>query len=162
MRDPASTFAINRLYEALDECRRARGLSWQQLAHEIGGVSPATLSGIPRRRVIEGDGALQMLRWLDRSAESFLTPPGEDGPPLPAVGRGQILRFDTRGIYAALDAQRQARGLTWTEVAAAVGAANGASLTRLSKGGRTSFPDIVPIVRWLNRSVSSVVHVSDW
>ena len=60
MRDPASTFAINRLYEALDERRRARGLSWQQLAHEIGGVSPATLSGIPRRRVIEGDGALQM------------------------------------------------------------------------------------------------------
>jgi hypothetical protein len=94
------------------------------------------LSGIPRRRVLEGDGVLQMLRWLDRTAESFLTPPGDGDPPMPTVERGEILRFDTRGIYAALDAQRRERGFTWQEVAHAVGGAIAASLTRLRNGGR--------------------------
>ena len=161
MGDAASTFEISRLYEALDERRRARGLSWQQFAHAIGHVSPSTLSGIPRRRVIEGDGALQMLRWLDRSAEGFLTPPGEGGAPLPPVGPGQILRFDTKGIYAALDRQRRERGMTWTQVARAVGGPSAESMTRLANGGRTSFPDIMRIVGWLNRSASSVVRVSN-
>jgi hypothetical protein len=38
----SSTFSINRLYEALDERRRARGLSWQQLALEMGNTSAWT------------------------------------------------------------------------------------------------------------------------
>ena len=158
----SSTFSIDRLYEAVDEKRRARGLSWQQLAREMGNTSASTLSGISRRRVLEGDGVLQMLRWLDRTAESFLIPPGDGGPPLPVVERGKILRFDTRGIYAALDAQRRELGLTWREVADAIGGVAPASLTRLSKGGRTAFPEIMRIVGWLHRPVSSVVRVSIW
>lgn len=161
VRDAGSTFAIIRLYDALDERRRAMGLSWQQLAHEIGHVSPSTLSGMPSRRVIEADGALQMLRWLGRSAESFLTPPRDDGPPLPPVGRGQILRVDTSSLHAALEAQRRERGQTWVEVATEAGIPSPATLTRLSKGGRTTFPDVMHILGWLNRSMSSVVRPFD-
>jgi len=121
---PAPDFDIEALYDALDAQRRSRGMSWQQVAREISSlfrdaparpISPSTLTGMRGRRVVEGDGVLQMLRWLGRTPESFV--PGHEEPDavaaaLPALGPHQILRFDNRRIYAALEAQQVERGMT--------------------------------------------------
>ena len=169
---PEADFDIDALYQALDAERRARGLSWQRLALEISSqfdesrataISPGTLSGMRKRRVIEGDGVLQMLRWLDRTPESFVPGDGTSSSPdatLPAVGRNSILRFDARAIHAALDARRDQRGMTWKQVAAEIGGLNASSLTRLAKGGRVGFPDVMRVVRWLGRPAASFTRAS--
>src|SRR4029077_15660202 len=118
-----------------------------------------TLTGMRSRRVIEGDGVLQMLRWLDRTPESF-APAGASGETLPDVAPGKILRFDTNAIYAALDRQRRERELTWKQVAEEIGGLQPAALARLAGGGRTSFPDVIRIARWLGRPVASLTHIA--
>jgi hypothetical protein len=165
-------FDVDALYAALDAQRQARGLTWAGLAREINGqfkrapvrlISVSTIAGMRKRRVIEGDGVLQMLRWLGRAPEEFV--PGGARPTaaaLPVVQQGQILRFDTAAIYAKLDARRRERGLTWAQVAREVGGLSGAGLTRLARGGRTAFPDIIRIARWLERPVATLTRISDW
>jgi hypothetical protein len=146
-------------------------MSWQEAARDISGlfdrtaaraISASTLTGLRNRHVVEGDGVLQMLRWLNRTPESFALDAGDVGAPaaLPSIERHQILRFDTKKIFAELEAKRAGRGITWTQVAREIGGTNAAALTRLSKGGRTSFPGVMRIARWLGRPVASFVRVS--
>ena len=106
-----------------------------------------------------------MLRWLNRSPESFM--PGykesETGDAtLPAVPPGAILRFDAKAIYAALDAQRTERKLTWQQIADEIGGIRVGGLTRLAKGGRVAFPEVMRIFRWLGRSAASFTRASLW
>jgi hypothetical protein len=162
-------FDIAALYDALDTERRTRGMSWQQLARDISRlfrdvparpISPSTLTGMRSRRAIEGDGVLQMLRWLERSPESFV--PGHGSAPmLPDAAPDEILRFDTPRIYGALDERRAARGITWRDVASEIRGTTAESLQRLAKGGRTSFPEVARIARWLGRPVASLTRVAD-
>jgi hypothetical protein len=174
-RRDSADFDIDALYTALDRERRLRDMSWQQLVRAMGHqsgktharhISPSTLSGMRKRRGVEADGVLQMLRWLGRTPESFAPPSNNrtfTGPAtLPEVARGQVLRFDTRAIYLALDAQRISRGITWKQVAQEIGGLNPASLTGLSKGGRTWFPQVMRIFAWLGRSAASFTRASDW
>jgi hypothetical protein len=165
-------FDVAALYAALDEQRQARGLSWQAVAREMNApfattasrpISASTMTGMRTKRAIEGDSVLQQLRWLNRTPESFV--PGGTGVTaeecaLPAAPPNRILRFDTREIYAALDAQRRERGLTWTQVAKEIGGFQPAALTRLANGGRTGFPDVIRITRWLGRSVASLTRIT--
>ncbi len=58
------------LYQALDAQRCARSMSWAQVADEIG-VSVSTLTNTKRGGRMEVDGMLAMVRWLDRTVESF-------------------------------------------------------------------------------------------
>ena len=167
----AADFDIEALHAALDAQRQARGLSWQQAVREINTqfertlarpLSPSTVTGMRGKRVIEGDGVLQMLRWLDRSPESFVPGSQESAAErLPDIGTHQILRFDTRKLYAALDAQRIERGMTWKQVANEIGGLNAAGLTRLAEGGRTGFPDVMRMTRWLGRPAASFTRISD-
>jgi hypothetical protein len=103
-----------------------------------------------------------MLRWLNRTPESFS--PGADvvveHAALPSVERHQILRFDAKKMFAGLEAKRAERGITWTQVAREIGGTNAAALTRLSKGGRTSFPQVMRMAQWLGRPVTTFVQVS--
>ena len=163
-------FDVGALFVTLDAQRRSRGMTWQAVAREINGevagaraIAASTLTGLRTRRAVEGDGVLQMLRWLRRTPESFV--PGAasstaDGTALPQPGVDQILRFDTRKLYSALDAQRVDRGLTWKQVATEVGAGSAASLTRYAEGGRTSFPDVMRIAAWLGRPVAHFTRAS--
>jgi hypothetical protein len=168
----ASDFSLKALYAALDAQRQARGQSWSEATREINrqsgrsssrGLSASTVTGTSSRRAAEGDGVLQMLRWLNRTPESFV--PGyeesEDvGAGLPAIPAKQILRFDTKRLHGALDAQRIARKMTWAQVAKDVGLGV-SSLTYLSKGGRTGFPHVMRIVRWLGRPAAQFMRASD-
>jgi hypothetical protein len=163
----AKPFSIDELFLALDEERQARRMSWGQVARAINDlfrnvparpISTSTLTGMQGRRVLEGNGVLQMLVWLGRTPESFTS--GRDRVALheeilPLVGPSQILRFDTVAIFAALDAQRAERGMMWREVAAEIGGITQASLTRLAQGGRVGFPDVMRIVEWVARPAGS-------
>lgn len=168
----SSDFSLRALYAALDAQRQARGLSWSQATKEIGGqsgrssaraLSPSTVTGTRTRAIAEGDGVLQMIRWLNRTPESFV--PGkqqfaEADTRLPDIPANRVLRFDTRKLHAALDAQRIKRNMTWAQVATEVGIGI-SSLTHLSKGGRTGFPHVMRMIRWLARPAADFTRACD-
>ena len=75
-------FDLQRLHEALDEACCARGLSWAALAAEINDpfagtpsipVSLSTLRNMPKKISVTSAVVLQVLRWLKRTPESFLS-----------------------------------------------------------------------------------------
>ena len=68
-------------------------------------------------------------------------------------------RFNARALYAALDAQRCSRGLTWRDVAAEVGVSP-STLTRTKLGGRLEVDGTLAMVRWLGRTVESFTNES--
>ncbi|MGI4788158.1 MAG: hypothetical protein ACRYFS_04840 [Janthinobacterium lividum] len=70
----AGRFDAHALYEALDTQRRSRGMTWQQVGTEVG-VSVPTLTRTKLGGRMEVDGMLAMVRWLDRTAESFTRGP---------------------------------------------------------------------------------------
>jgi hypothetical protein len=103
--------------------------------------------------------------WLNRTPESFL--PVADGADLsgantlPDVPPDSGLRFNTKKLHAALNVQRVARGLTWQQVGREIGL-GAATLTHLSKGGRTGFPDVMRITRWLGQPVAQFTRAAPW
>ncbi len=64
-------FDTARLHAALDAQRRERGMSWEDVAAELG-VSASTLRNTARGGRMELDGAMFMLQWLGMPAEAFL------------------------------------------------------------------------------------------
>jgi transcriptional regulator with XRE-family HTH domain len=65
-----------RLYEALDAQRRARNLSWRQLARQAG-VSPSLLSRMGNGQRPDLDGFVALVQWLGAQAEEFMVWPDE-------------------------------------------------------------------------------------
>jgi transcriptional regulator with XRE-family HTH domain len=63
-------FDANALYVALDEHRRYRGITWQQVAEEMG-ISPSTIMFMFSEVRLDVDEILAMVRWLGRHVESF-------------------------------------------------------------------------------------------
>ena len=63
-------FDSRALHRALDQHRVSRGLSWTQVASEIG-VSVSTLARAGGGGRMEVDGVLAMVSWLGSSVESF-------------------------------------------------------------------------------------------
>lgn len=157
-------FDLQALYTALDAQRSRRGMSWQEVAREVGGVSPSTLTGLRARGSVEGDGVLQILRWLGRTPESFVPghPAATGEATLPRADSSQTLRFDAKAIYAALDSRRLEQAMTWPQVAKKIGGVNAAGLTRLAQGGRVSFPSVMRIFGWLERPAADFIRVSSW
>ena len=70
-----------------------------------------------------------------------------------------MVRFDSKALSAALDAQRVARGMTWTQVAAATGV-SAATITRTRAGGRLEVDGMLAMVRWLGVPVEKFVRES--
>ena len=162
-------FDLRVLAAALDEQRKARGLSWSGVASEMSGtkgrqgraLSASTIKAIGSRPVAEADGVLQMLRWLKRQAESFI--PGYRAPesaPSPEVPAGKIPRFDTRSLFIALDSQRVDRRMTWQQVAIETRWPV-SGLKRLSQGGRTAFPAVMRLAAWLNQPAANFIRLAD-
>lgn len=63
------------------------------------------------------------------------------------VGRS---RLDTETLYAALDAQRQGRDLSWRQLAKEVGVSP-STMTRLAQGQRPDIDAFAALVRWLGQ-----------
>lgn len=129
-------------------------------------LSSSTIIGLGQREVVEGDGVLQMLRWLERTPESFVaggerSTRSSDAEALPVAPPEKILRWDSAAIHAAVDGQRQARSMTWNEVAQEIGC--GANTLRgLANGGRVSLPAVMRIIRWLHQPAAAFVRLADW
>lgn len=160
------------LYDALDEQRRARQMSWAAVAEEVNHrvtrprpIAVSTITGLKEKAVGEGDGILQMLLWLRRTPESFVpgaTDPRSDRFCRPDLTMGQILRWDTRALFAALDGRRRERELTWAAVARELRGFTPGMLTNLAKGGRVGFPRVMRLVRWLDQPAAAFTRVADW
>jgi hypothetical protein len=107
-----------------------------------------------------------MLLWLQRTPESFVPGPSAIAPEaasLPPIAAHEVLRFDVRALYQALNAKRLARGLTWTQVALELGDFPVSSLTRLAKaGGRVAFPQVMRLTRWLGTPAAQFTRISNW
>jgi transcriptional regulator with XRE-family HTH domain len=63
-------------------------------------------------------------------------------------------RFNARALFAALDAQRAARKMTWQQVAAETGVST-STLTGTKRGGRLEVDGTLAMVRWLGRTIES-------
>lgn len=75
---PKASIDVTKLYEALDVRREAEDWSWRQLAGEIG-VSPSLLSRLRNGLKPDIDSFATLVRWLDASADEFLT--SDSAPP---------------------------------------------------------------------------------
>lgn len=165
-----SDFDLNALYHALDEQRSSRQLTWAAVMREINRfdiqghpIATSTIRGLKNKAVAEGDGILQMLLWLRRTPESFI-PGFQTGDAehfrLRELARHEILRFDTKALYSALNEQRHSRGMTWPEVAREIGGCTAGMLMHLAKGGRTGFPGVMRIVRWLDKPAAAFTRAA--
>ena len=67
--------------------------------------------------------------------------------------------FDGPALYAALDAQRQAYGLSWQQVAKRIGVA-ASTLGRTKKGGPMETDGILAMVRWLKCAPENFIRGS--
>jgi hypothetical protein len=66
-------------------------------------------------------------------------------------------RFDAQALYAALDRQRTARGLSWQQVAAEIGV-GAATMTRTRSGARLEVDGMLAMVGWLGARVEDFVR----
>ena len=167
-----SGFVLSALYEALDKRRVERNMTWTAVAREVNrnrttrrAIAVSTITSLQHKPAGEGDGILQMILWLDRTPESFI--PGiEDAESeryrLPNLTTSQILRWDTRALYLALNAERLRRQWTWSDVARELRGYTPGMLTNLSKGGRIGFPRVMRLVRWLGKPAVTFTRISDW
>ena len=64
-------FDSQALYEALNQQRLAQGLTWREVAAEIG-VSVTTITRIKDGGRMEVDGMLAMVDWLNLPVERFV------------------------------------------------------------------------------------------
>ena len=64
-------FDSKALYAALETRRESRGLSWREVADEMG-VSAATISRTREGGRMEVDGMLAMVAWLGVPVEHFV------------------------------------------------------------------------------------------
>src|SRR5262245_2032667 len=105
-------FDLQALHAALDAERQARGLTWAEASRDIGAVgsrpaihpiASSTIAGLRTKVLAEADGVLQMLRWLGRAPESFMTgvPASLAAASLPEAARSEVLRVDTRKLHGA-------------------------------------------------------------
>ena len=68
-----------------------------------------------------------------------------------------MLRFDSAALYAALDRQRAARRLTWSQVAAETGL-SAATVKRTKEGGRMEVDGMLALVTWLGVPIQTFVR----
>jgi hypothetical protein len=165
------TFDMVGMATALDAARRAKGLSWGELAVAVSRpfegttsipISPSTLRTMTAKRSVTSAVVLQVLAWLGRTPESFLVGSSTDPSPereLPDSGPGRVLRFDTRAVHAAIDQRRRERTLSWKEVAEQLPGFTPSMLTNLAGGPLIGFPRVMFLTQWLERPAADFVRV---
>ena len=72
--EPVRRFDTSAVAAALDEQRRSRGLAWEQVAAEIGGVEAAALATLGRRSRMRVPEVVRIAAWLGQPVEDFTRP----------------------------------------------------------------------------------------
>lgn len=172
------------LFAALDAQREERGLSWPGVARQIWElsaelnarrrdhpISPATLTGMAKRGAVSCQHALFMLRWLDRSPESFLRGATAVAPrALPSAGPDQRLRWNLHmtprrrwpGLYEAMNQRREAEGLTWPELARRLGCTPNQLTGLRTARFAISMAVAMRITQWLERPAADFIYAAGW
>lgn len=182
--DAFSGFDGRALYRALDEQRAQHGLSWTgvadalwDLSAELNGrrgdhpISPSTLTNIRQRGGTSCQHALFMLRWLDRTPESFVTDPvPATDATLPPAGPDRRLRWHLHatarrprpGLAEALGERRSEMQLTWGQLATRLGCSpnqlSGIAHARYAVGMRIA----MAVTQWLGRPAADFVYAASW
>jgi hypothetical protein len=164
------------LVAALDARRVDLGLGWPALADALTQQSGAlraelndhaVCSGALVRTVKRGtmscQYAVMLLQWLGRAPEEFLTGQRRDvrEAPLPPVGAEVRLRWDLPQLYAAVDALRRERTLTWVALAAEFGCTP-SRLTNLRTARLADMDLTMRLTQWLGRPAAEFVHPATW
>ena len=68
--------------------------------------------------------------------------------------------FDITAFFAALDAERAARALTWKQIAEETGV-SASTLTRMSQGRRPDLDGLAALVRWSGLKVDTFMGTSE-
>jgi hypothetical protein len=169
-------FDARALYRALDDKRAAHNLTWTGVAREIWllssvlndqrsdhPISPATISSMERRGSISCQHALFMLRWLDRTPESFLTGAApREATALVIVDPDRRLRWALKLLHGAVNAKRQEDKLTWAELADLLRCSpNQLTGLRTAKFA-TGMNLAMKTTQWLDRPAADFVYASKW
>jgi hypothetical protein len=165
------------LYLALDGRRAALGLSWQQVADQLWQlsselnnrrhdhpISPSTLKKMATKPGTSCQHALFMLRWLERTPESFLEGGDGDQPrfALPRAGPDRRLRWSLKLLWATMDEKRRQEHLTWRQLADVLGCTpsqlSGLRTARFATGMDLA----MRIVQWIGRPAADFVYPARW
>ncbi|HEY2213683.1 MAG TPA: hypothetical protein VGH31_01415 [Acidimicrobiales bacterium] len=176
MRRDLRRFDGRALYAALNDKRTQSDLSWKgvadqlwELSSELNGqrndhpISPSTLTKMAEKPSTSCQHALFMLRWLNRSPESFLKGATDDERfALPAVGPDRRLRWALKLLYAAMDEARRQQELTWVALATVLGCTSN-QLTGLRTAKFATGMDLaMRIVQWLDRPAADFIYPARW
>jgi hypothetical protein len=106
---------------------------------------------------MEADGVLAMTRWLGVPFSKFIV-----GATffLPAGPIGTMRRFDAIAFFAAVNAKREADGLSWKETASKIPGFTPGMLTRLAKGGRMEVGKVVSLACWLRKAPEEFTYAA--
>jgi hypothetical protein len=172
-------FDARALYLALDARRTELGLSWTGVANRIWElssdlndrrqdhpISPSTLTNMATKPRTSCQHALFMLRWLGRTPESFLrgSRSGDSDPrfALPEAGPDRRPRWNLKSLYAAMDEERRAQGLTWSGLASILQCSPN-QLTGLRTAKFATGMDLaMRIAQWLDRPATEFVYLARW
>lgn len=69
-------------------------------------------------------------------------------------------KFDAEAFYTALDSQRQAKGMSWKQVAKESGV-SASTLTRMAQGRRPDVDSMAALAAWSGLSADSFVQHAD-
>jgi len=171
---PVFDFAA--FFAAVDAKRRDGGLGWYDVADELWEQSeqlnaerddhPLCGGAVGRlgdRGATSCQYALFMLRWLSRPPEDFLAgPPRQVGDTvLPQAGPGSRLRWDLPQLHEALNEERCARRLTWTQLAQELSCTPG-RLTNLRTAKAADLELTMRVTQWLGRPAADFVKSAAW
>jgi hypothetical protein len=170
-------FDVRALYLALDDKRTQLGISWPKVANRLWElssdlnnrrrdhpISPSTLTNMDKNPRISCQHALFMLRWLERTPESFLVGATDHDErfTLPAVGPDRRLRWSLKLLYASMDERRRQGELTWPALADILGcSANQLTGLRTAKYA-TNMEIAMRIVQWIGRPAADFVYPATW
>jgi len=171
---PVFDFAV--FFAAFDAERRDRGLGWYDLADELWQQSSdlnahrmdhplcgGAVSRLGARGATSCQYALFMLRWLGQAPEEFLAGTVVDvgDVRLPDPGPDSRLRWDLNRLHAALNEQRQDRGLTWAELAQTLGCTP-SRLTNLRTARMADMDLTMRVTQWLVKPAAGFIHAAQW
>jgi hypothetical protein len=109
--------------------------------------------------------ALFMLRWLDRTPESFLVGAvdGNDARfALPQAGPDRRLRWSLKLLWAVMDEERREEGLTWRQLADRLGCTSNQLTGLRTARFATGMELAMRIAQWLGRPAADFVYAGKW
>lgn len=152
---------VEALRAAVDAERVARGMSWVDLARQVQ-IPTIRNMGVGGR--IQADVVVLLLQWLGMQCDEFVVRPG--GGAAPWAARHHLpkppplfARFDSIALHESLSRVREARQLTWQQVATELGTTTSV-IARLKKGGRVDAQLMVAAAEWAQTPVESMLQPS--